>query len=127
MLHSKSRHEKSKLWDKLKLLNKIDNSYWRAIVNSNENSSGKIKIIDKILDEFKIKDGVKQGGVLSPFLFNLYINNLLDECLRAYIGAKMGSFNVSIICYCNDISIISSSISEMNKLLELCGEYAKKW
>jgi hypothetical protein len=42
-------------------------SYWRAIVYYYENSTGKIKIDGKLSGEFKIKDGVKQGGVLSPF------------------------------------------------------------
>jgi hypothetical protein len=64
---------------------------------------------------------------LSPFLFNFCINCLLDECLKTSIGAKLGSFNFSIICYCDDITLISSSVSEMNKLLGLCGEYAKLW
>ena len=56
-----------------KILNRIDNSYWRAIVNYYENSSGKIKIDGKLSEKFKIKDGIKQGGVLSPFLFNFYV------------------------------------------------------
>jgi len=96
-------------------------------VNYYENSTGKIKIDAKLSEEFKIKDGVKQGGVLSPFLFNFYIDSLLDECLKTNIGAKLGSFNVSIICYCDDITLISSTFSEMNKLLGLCDEYAKLW
>ncbi len=99
----------------------------KAIVYYYEISSGKIKIGGKLCAEFKIKDGVKQGRVWSPFLFNFYKNCLLDECLKINIGAKLGSFNFSIICYCDDITLLSSNVSEMNKILGLCGEYAKLW
>jgi hypothetical protein len=119
-----------KLWiDGLfyKLIDKIDNIYWRAIVNYYANSSGKVKINGELSTDFKISDGVKQGGILSPFLFNFYINDLLEECIKANIGAKLEPFNVSIICYCDDITLISSSIHDMNRLLRICGDYAKDW
>ena len=64
---------------------------------------------------------------MSPFLFNFYINDLLEECIKSNIGAKLRPFNVSIICYCDDITLIISSIYDMNKLLKICGDYAKDW
>jgi hypothetical protein len=81
-------------------------SYWRAIVYYYENSTGKIKIDGKLSGEFKIKDGVKQGGVLSPFFFNFYIDSLLDECLKTNIGTKLGSFNFQLFAI---VMIISSN------------------
>ena len=119
-----------KLWRQglfFKLLDKVDNIYWRAIVNYYENSKGMIRINGQLSHEFKINDGVKQGGILSPFLFNYYLNSLIEECMDRSIGAKIGPFNVSIVSYCDDITLISPSISEMNLLLEMCGGYASKW
>ena len=119
-----------KLWRNglfYKLSNKINDEYWGAIVNYYSSSTEIVKIDNKMSGEFKISDGVKQGGTLSPFLFNFYINNLLVECLKENIGAKIGNINVSIISYCDDITLVSSSIIEMNKLLDICGAYAKIW
>ena len=50
-------------------------------------SYGRIKNINQLSDQFKINCGVKQGGVISPFLYNLYINDLLLESLSLNIGA----------------------------------------
>ncbi len=45
-------------------------------------------------DEFDINQGVKQGGVLSPALFNFFINDLIEECLNSGLGAMIGDLNV---------------------------------
>ena len=63
-----------KLWrDGLfcKLIDKIDNIYWRAIVNYYANSSGKVKINGELSTDFKISDGAKQGGGVYCLLFYL--------------------------------------------------------
>ncbi len=60
-----------KLWrDGLfyKLIDIIDNIYWRAIVNYYANSSGKVKINGELSTDFKISDGVKQGYLVSFFI-----------------------------------------------------------
>ena len=54
-------------------------------------------------------NGVKQGGVLSPVLFTMYIDKLLIKLKNSgygyYIGTKyMGSFS-----YADDIVIITLS------------------
>ncbi len=51
---------------------------------------------------FQIKEGVKQGGILSPYLFNYFMNELLDESDNLNIGANIGKFNFSLISYCDD-------------------------
>ena len=54
-----------------KLKNVIDNKYWCIIKNFYEQSEGKLKYCGYSEEQpFKIDKGVKQGGILSPFLFN---------------------------------------------------------
>ena len=47
-------------------------------------------------ERFQIRCGVKQGGIIYPLLFNVYINDLIEECLSKNIGALYNKYNVCI-------------------------------
>ena len=61
---------------------------------------------------FEINFGVRQGSVLSPFLFALY----LDDLSRLGSSFK-GCF---VILYADDILLLSPSVSQLEKLLRVC-------
>jgi hypothetical protein len=48
-----------------------------------------------------VKIGVRQGGVLSPSLFQLYLNDLIDLGLCYFVG----QVHFGIVAYANDIWI----------------------
>ena len=72
-------------------------------------------------------NGVKQGGVLSPVLFTMYIDKLLIKLKNSgygyYIGTKyMGSFS-----YADDIVIITLSQTAMRLQLEICDKFSSEY
>ena len=91
-------------------------------------SKGVITLSDFSLSELiEINCGVKQGGILSPFLFNVYINDLIEECINARVGALIGNLNVSIIVYADDILLMSPIDSHLRILLDICSKYGNLW
>ena len=74
-------------------------------------------------NKFYVTNGVKQGGILSPALFNVYMNNLRVTLNQSGIGGSFGDNLVNHICYTDDLCLIALSSSGMQHLLDLCNVY----
>jgi hypothetical protein len=55
------------------------------------------------------------------------MNDLLIENDHQNIVAKIGKLNISLISFCDDLIILSTCVNHVNKILQLCSDYAKKW
>ena len=69
-------------------------------------------------DTWKIGNGVRQGGILSPLLFNIYVNDMLNEISSLKVGCKLGINNANILAYADDICILSPSARGLQILLD---------
>ena len=79
-------------------------------------------------DWFQIGKGIRQGCILSPFLFNLsteYImrNAGLDE---AQVGIKISGRNISNLRYANNTILMAESEEELKSLLMKVKEDSEK-
>ena len=52
---------------------------------------------------FSVSNGVKQGGVASPFMFCIYIDELLLKLADSRVGCWFGKFYLGIIAYADNI------------------------
>ena len=68
---------------------------------------------------FYAVNGVKQGRVLSPVLFCIYIDGLLTKLLDSDVGCYMGEDFLGALGYADDIVLIAPSPSAMRKLLAI--------
>ena len=79
---------------------------------------------DCISHEYVVSNGVKQGGVMSPILFNLYVQYLI-ECLdRKVLGCHMGNNFSGCFIYADDITLVAPSADALNVMLKVCELYA---
>ena len=73
---------------------------------------------------FCVSNGVKQGGILSPVLFNVYTDDLSCALNRSNIGGRIGGEIVNHLSYADDLCLICLSSAGMQKLLNVCSNYA---
>ena len=73
-----------------------------------------------------LERGVRQGGILSPFLFKLYIDHLLTQIANANIGCKLGILRINVIAYADDIVLLADSMDNISKLYKLLKDGLQK-
>ena len=58
-----------------------------------------------------------QGGITSAFLFNIYIDEMLRKISHDKPGCFLGINKINVQAYADDIVLISSSVSSLQKLM----------
>jgi hypothetical protein len=64
--------------------------------------------------------GVRQGGVLSPVLFAMYVDNIIINLLNSGHGCHIGSMFFGCIMYADDLVLLSGSLSDLQAMIDLC-------
>ena len=75
---------------------------------------------NSISSSFMVTNGVKQGGILSPKLFILYMNDLSILLNNYNLGGKIGGQLFSHLIYADDVCLISLSAHAMQEMINIC-------
>ena len=73
---------------------------------------------------FALRNCVKQGGVLSPILFTVYIDSLLVMLEQSGLGCYVGNYFAGAFSYADDVVILSPTLRGINMMLTLCSNFA---
>jgi len=76
---------------------------------------------------FKVLCGVRQGGVLSPYLFAFYINDIIEDVRNSGFGIYIGSVFLGCILYADDILLLSGSCTGLQYMVNVCVQYGRQW
>ena len=75
-------------------------------------------------DAFTVSNGVRQGGILSPYLFSLYFNEMSIRLNGMNVGCSVGGVRINHLLYADDLVLISPSSKGLQVLLDCCGSFA---
>ena len=70
--------------------------------------------------DFLLGNGVKQCGIISLILVNIYLDDLSMHLKVLVLGATLGTAFINHLCYADDLCLISLSSSGMQQLLHNC-------
>ena len=76
---------------------------------------------------FDISAGVRQGGVLSPEFYNIYVDELICKLQSSGFGCYVHGLFAGAQFYADDMSILSPSLRGLQILLNICSNYCVKW
>ena len=71
---------------------------------------------------FTVKNGVRQGSVLSPYLFCVYFDKISKALIALNIGCKLRTLLINHLFYADDLCIFSPSSQGLQRLLNVCFE-----
>ena len=77
-----------------------------------------------ISNVFNVTNGVRQGGILTLKLFNIYIDGLSNILNNSLIGGSLGGKRINHMLYADDLCIVSLSSAGLQKLLSICDDFS---
>ena len=76
---------------------------------------------------FDITRGTRQGSKLSPYLFNIFINQLLLDLHDCDVGVRIGDALYNSMAYADDITVFSTNAKDLQRRIDMCTMYSDRW
>jgi hypothetical protein len=78
-------------------------------------------------DHAEIEAGLPQGGVLSPYLYTVFVNGLHKALSDKGLGVMVCGKLVPLLLFADDIVFMAPTMEQLDDMLRVLEDYAKKW
>ena len=93
-------------------------THWSTLCNLYDNQQACVRTEKGDSDWFNIGQGVRQGCILSPTLFNLYAEYIMRRVLENWNGGlSISGYKLSNLRYADDTTLVATSALELEELL----------
>lgn len=95
--------------------------YWQQVAEVKLGEDQKTEI-------FEISKGVRQGCILSPILFNMYLEKIFSLALEdEEIGIRVNGTRVSNLRYADDSAIITENMGDMQRIIDKIDQIGREF
>ena len=76
--------------------------------------------------EFSIRNGVKQGAVLSALLYCIYVDDLFKRLRNHHLGCWINGEFMGLLGYADDNLLLSPTLDGLQQMVKICEIYSKE-
>ena len=87
----------------------------------------RVKWADQYSDWFAVRAGVRQGGILSPDFYSIYVDDLILKLMACKKGCYFLTTFAAALFYADDMVILAPSLHGLECLLRICEDYCLEW
>ena len=98
----------------------------RTLVYVYEEQTGHVKLAGRRSGTFKITNGTRQGSVLSPALWCVYLDNLIQKLRNLKLGAHVAGVWMGATGYADDLLLLAPVRSVLAEMVRVCEDYGKQ-
>ena len=98
-----------------------------TIMEFYNNCSSKVLWEKSVGPSFQVLQGVRQGGVLSPVLYTLYIDDLIKRLRHRHLGCTLNHLYVGVLAFADDLALLSNDPGELQQMLNVTHLYTQEW
>lgn len=99
----------------------------RSLLHLYMNQRMRVRWRGHLSNTFGTTNGIRQGGVISPLLFCIYIDELLLKLADNGAGCWIGKHFYGALGYADDLTLLSPSVSGLREMLTICQEFAAEY
>ena len=88
-------------------------------INSDNVWDDNVRWDGSIVAHLLIYRGTRQGSILSPSLFNVFINDLLIELSSCTAGVRLARDLCNSFAYADDITVFGLTVPDLQKLIDI--------
>ena len=105
----------------------INGRLWRVLRSAYKHVKSAVFFDGYLSTWFNVHQSVRQGGVLSAWLYIIFMNELPELLESKRIGAFIGNNYYGCPMQADDVALIALTKSDLNKMMNLSYQYSCKW